>query len=268
MRVAFGGTVQGGPVVDLGGSEVAPEQVVGAVRDPADDRVRCPEPGTAHRHVGCITPDTALQRRAALAAVARSRGETAPQDEALDAVRDELAGLSVDDTDLTAARERVAETAEDLERLRERVATLRGRVQARREAGLDPGDAEDALADAARDLSEAATAHAAAEQALDRARDRARAAYDARERRLRLQDRRDNLRRAARDHLAAAVEPAVGDALADVPVAADDPADASASAVAMAAARVAALNAPVVLAWGPFGPAEAAEWLDTPVIGL
>lgn len=268
MMVAFRGDDREGRVVDLRGTDLPAEQVVAAVRDPSDDRVRSPEPGAAHRHVGCITPGLAVSRRAALAAVARSRGETAPEAEALAAVREELAALSVDDTDLTAARERVAETADDLERLRERVATLRGRVQARREAGLDAGDAEEALTDAARELSEAATAHAAAEQALDRARDRARDAYDDRERRLRLQDRRDNLRRAARTHLAAVVAPAVGDALADLPGAADDPASAPDPAVAMAGARVADLDAPVVVAWGPFGPDEAADWLDAPVIGL
>lgn len=280
MRVKLGGDVRENRVVDLRAADVAPAQVAAAVRDPDDDRVRCPEPGPAHRHVGCIAPDVSLERRVALAAVARSRGETAPQDDELAAVREELASLSADGTDLTAAREQVADAAGERERRRERVATLRGRLQARREAGLDTRDAEAALAEAAREFSEAATEHAAAEQALDRARERARAAYDARERRLRLQDRRDNLRREARSHLVEAVRPAVRDALSDLPGAtaapddATDPDDAIDSddatdpAVALAAARVAALDAPAVVAWGPFTPREAADWLDAPVVVL
>lgn len=300
MRLRLAGTRRSDDVIDLRDCDrdVDPRTVAAAIRDPDDDRLRCSDPGPAHRHVGCITADTDLDRRAALVAVARSLGLTAPQDDELRAVHDELATVEADTTDLTAARRRVAETADEQERLRERVATLRGRVQARREAGLEAESAAEALAAAARELSEVETERAAAEQALERAREAARSTYDVRDRRLRLQDRRDNLRRAARSHLVGAVRPDVRDALADLPgcttncdTAADvddeaesvnaaksadldesadlaDPADVTDRAFAMAAARIADLGAPVVVAWGPFEPRAAADWLDAPVVVL
>lgn len=282
MKLRIDGARRSGEVVDLRDCDrdLTPSSVAAAVRDPDDDRIQCPEPGPAHRHVGCLTADVRLDRRAALAAVARSRGLTAPQDDELGAVREELATLETDTTDLAAARRRVAETAGEQERLRERVATLRGRVRARREADLDAEGATEQLAAAARELSEVETEQAAAAQALRRARDAARSTYDDRERRLRLQDRRDNLRRAARSYLAEAIRPDVDAALAALPDSGDGPGEAvgpdgatdlgggADPAFAMAAARVAHLDAPVVVAWGPFEPRTAADWLQAPVVVL
>ncbi len=258
----------GGPDLVVRLVDATPAAVVAAVRDPADDRIACPAPGPAHEHVGYPAGDRRLARRAALAAVARSRGESAPQDDAIRATREELAGLSVPEVDLAAARERLAEAAAERDRLAERVARLQGRVRARREADGDASAAVDALETAARRLAELETDRAAAEQALDRARERARAARDARERRLELRDRLHNRRREAREHLAASVRDAVDEAVAAADwTGAGSLADAGDRTAALALARVAALDAPVVTTPGPFAAAAGAhEWLAAPVV--
>lgn len=268
MRVRAAGGEHVGPVVDLRGSDVRPQELAAAVRDPDDDRVRCPPPeATAvHRRVGCIRPDMTLDRQGALAAVARSHGTTAAVDDELAAVEADLEALDAGSTDLAAARERVATAGAERDRLRERVATLRGEIRARREAGLDATDAADDLSDAARRLSEATTERQAAIQALDRARANARNAYDDRERRLRLEDRAANLRRTARTELADAVRQDVSDAL---PTVSDRPlAETSDPLVALAAARIAKLHAPVVVAVDLFGPEATAGYVRAPTVRL
>lgn len=256
-----------GEALDLRGVNLDPATVLAAVRDPDDDRVVCPEPEPVHEAVGHVGRK-ADSRRATLAAVARARGETAPQDDELARVREQLANLDAGSTTVANAREAVAATGTERDKLRERVATLRGRVQARQERGLDATDARADLAEAARRLSEVETERTAAEQRLDAARRRAREGYDQRERRLELQDRAGNLERAARDYLAERLRPAVERALAAYP---DGPADveaADAVAVGHAAARLAPLSAPCVVTAGPFDADGAAAYLDAPAIRL
>ncbi|NEU58414.1 hypothetical protein [Halorussus sp. MSC15.2] len=229
--------------------------------------IDCPDPGPVHDHVGVIRAEMDLSVRPALAAAARTRGHTAPQADELAAVRDRRDALDVPELDLERARRRVADANDATEEMRERVATLRGRVQALRDADADPTDAEADLAEATRRLSEVQTERIAAEQALTEARERARANRQRRRERLRLADRADNLRRAAREHLADEVRSAFADARDAVP---DGDIGESVES-ALAVARVAAYDAPVVLAreTDPFeSAAEAAEWLDGPVIRL
>lgn len=273
VRIEYEGRVHAGRVVDLRGTDLNPGRVDRAIRDGAgagaggDLRVDCPEPSAVLDHVGVVSPAASVAVRPALAAAARSRGLTAPQDDEIDAVRDRLADLSVSDggTDPEAARRRLAGTETDVERRRERVATLRGRIQAAREAGRDAAELEGELAEATRRLSEAETERAAAREALDRAERAARETRDARERRRRLQDRAANLERAARAHLVDAVreeyERAVADRCGDC-----DPSAVSDAAAALGVARVADLRAPVVLASNRLAPREPADWLDAPVV--
>ena len=162
-------------------------------------------------------------------------------------------------------RRRVAETEADLERQRERVAALRGRLQA-----ADGAAAESEYEAAVRELSEVETEHLAAKERLEAARRQARAARDQRERRLELQDRIDNLERTARAELVETVRPAVDDAVPAVPgSAASTVAEAAPVTAALAAVRVGTLRVPPVLACRRFEDAAGAEsWLETPVVRL
>jgi hypothetical protein len=85
---------------------------------------------------------------------------------------------------------------------------------------------------------------------------------------MRLEDRAANLERAARAHLVEQVETAYTDAVAAVPGRTPaNPFEADGVTAALAIARVAALDAPVVLACDRFeSAAAAASWLDAPVI--
>lgn len=300
VTVEFAGETREGQAVDLSDVQIDPRTVVAAVRadgsgtDPptGDDdprvRVDCPTPTVAHEYVGLVAPFASLRTRTALAAAARSRGLTTPHDGSIREVRDELAAVEVPETpDLSSARERLAGTSAAVERLRERVATLRGRLEARRDAGRDASDVERELADATRELSERETERAAAREALDHARRRARESRDARERRRRLEDRLANLEREARAHLVDAVRAEFATAVDGLPGAVDDgdaaaqldadadpqsdadadPLDGDDVTATLAVARVANLRAPVVLACERFEtPAAAAAWLDAPVI--
>ena len=275
-----------GRAVDLreragSGNRVDPSAVVAAVRrgnegesDGAGEDgivVDCPTPGAVHEHVGVVAPGIGLRTRTALAAAARSRGLSAPQDEKLASVRSALADVEVPAVDTKAARERLAGTESAVASARERVAELRGRVEAAREAGRNTAALRDELAAAARDLSERETERAAAREALDRAERQAREARDARERRRRLEDRAANLERDARAHLVDAVRDEYASAVSGVPgsnpAGEGDPFDADPVSAALAVARVATLRAPVVLTVDLFeGPRAAADWLDAPVI--
>lgn len=249
-------------------TEPDPAAVLAAVRDPDDPRVRCPEPGAVHEHVGHLHPELSLDRRGALAAAARSRGASAAVDAELRAARERLRAVTAPAPDVAAARERVAGTDATVEKLRERVARLQGRVRALREAEEDPAEATAELRAAARELAEVETDRVAAEQALSSARAAAREAFDARDRRLRLEDRVANLEREARAELARSVRPAVERALASVPgTDAGSLSGADDVSAALAVARVASLDAPVVVACDRFAdPASAAEWLDARVV--
>lgn len=157
MQVTLGGASWTGPAVDLRGTGVPAAAVAAAVRgEPADPdlSVTCAPPGPVHEHVGVLRSGPSLSLRAALAAAARSRGHRAPQDEALEAVRADLADLPSPDVDLASVRRRVAERGDEEAALRERAAALRGRVAALREVegrgdGTGDGSAGAAVDDAA-----------------------------------------------------------------------------------------------------------------------
>ncbi|MFC7081752.1 hypothetical protein [Halorussus caseinilyticus] len=278
MRVRVGEATRTGRAIDLRGVDfegvgVDASAVADAIRaGPGESSavvIDCPDPGPAHAHVGVIRAEMDVSLRVALAAAARSRGHTAPQAEELAAVRDRLDALDVPEIDLRRARRRVAEASDVADELRERVATLQGRVQALRgtPAGEDLDAAESDLEDATRRLSEVETERIAAEQALSRARDRARANRARRRERLRLADRESNLRRRVRETLADEVREAFEGARSRAP----SNAVRESVRTALAVARVAELDAPVVLVSGVdcFESAEAAaRWLDTPVISV
>lgn len=278
MRVQVNGVVRTGEAVDLRGTDVDPEVLLGAIRGrecPTGIGIHCPEPGPLHERVGFVPPAPTVRIRTTLAAVARARGLTAPQDEELARVRRELAGIDAPELDLADAREGLAAVDEDeLAALREAVAASRGAVQARLELDAAVEPARKVLSEAAAELADAQTERLAAEQRLGIARKRAREGRDARERRLRLQDREGNLERAARAHLAgrlreeftAAVEAVPGNGRVPGNPLSFEGEDVTA---ALALARVADLGAPVVLACDRLANVRrAAAVLDAPVVRL
>ena len=251
--------------------------VARAVREQADSDARiavvAEPPGPVHEYVGCLRPEMGLRTRTALAAAARSRGIETPHDEALVAAREKLSTWSVEggspDDEHARHRREAARATGETEALREAVAAARGRLQERREQGLDPTPAAEELADAVARLSEAETDAVAAGQHLEAVREHIRERRDSHEARFRLEERVANLERRARAHLRKQVHEAYVAALADVPGADDseDPFAADPVTRALAVARIADLSAPVVLACERFGtPQEAADWLDAPVI--
>ena len=218
-----------------------------------------------YNHVAVVAPGMSLDRRRLLAATARSSGATTSVDDELRAARRRLGEIEASVPSPTEARRRVAETEAGLERQRERVAALRGRLEV-----ADSETVESEYRAAVRELSELETEHLAARDRLEAARQRARSARDDRERRLELQDRVDNLERTARAELIEAVGPAVDDVVPAVPGAsvgsfrAADPVTA-----ALAAIRVGTLRVPPVLACRRFEDVASAEaWLGTPVVRL
>lgn len=268
------GAVRRGRAVRLR-ADVDPATVARAVREgyaSDGDRtvaVTAVRPPPVHERVGCLRPDMGLRTRTALAEAARARGLTAPQDPAIRAARDRLAALPVPEVETEPDREAVADAAEDGDRLSERVAQARGRLQARRAAGLDTDEAAERLREAARALSEAETAAVAAREDLDRARRAAREARDTLEERFRLEERVANLRRRARSALVERVRPAFAAAVQDAPggETGDDPFAADPVTAGLAVARVAAFDAPVVLACDRFSSVEAASaWLGAPAL--
>jgi hypothetical protein len=261
-----------GPPVDVDGRTLA---------------VLCRSPGPVHDRVGCITPTPSIRPRTALARAARSRGWTTPVDGRLAAARERLAAHEAgadaeahgESHEARRHRRRLADASDEIQRLRERVATARGRVQAGSAATADDDGAADAgdespdpLAAAVRDLTEAETAAAATREAHREARAAARRDRDRLQARLRLVDEVENLERAARRHLVERGRPAYEASLAAVPGLSTVPADpfgAPPDAMALAVARVAALAAPVVVAADRFTSADAAaRWLGSPVIRL
>lgn len=253
--------------------------------------IDCPPPGPGHAVlVDPASPPTGVT--CLLAAAARSLGMSADRQAELEAAEAALADAApsaVDaagekpardpEVDLRAARESAATAGAEVDRLRERVAELRGRLQARRATGADTGEVAGALRAAAADLSEAETGRIAAEQAHEAAERRVRRHRARRARRLRRRDRVDNLRRAVRRDLASKLHGEFGRALAAVPGgdradtsrpdAGDRPGDYDGDPVtaALAAVRLADLDAPIVDATGRFPDAAAAvECLRVPVV--
>lgn len=272
MRIEVEGEALFGRAVDLSERPVSPEAIAEAIRrGPESPVVDCPEPGPAHEYVGVIEPGMSLRTRPASAAVARSLGTSAPQDDEIAALATELDSIDVTDVSLRAERRRAADVGGSETELRERVAALRGRVRTLREAGDDSTDAESKLRETTRRLSEAETDRIAAEQALERARANRRSTRDRRERRLRLRDRKENLERDARRYLSREVHESFVAAVDAVPGRGRVPEpgafEGDAVTAALALARIAALDAPVVLACDRFEtPESAAECLDAAVL--
>ncbi len=270
-----------GDVVRCGRSisveSVDPHTLLSAVRGEPDSgakiAVRCNSPTPVHEFVGYIHPEMSIRTRTALAAAARSRGLETAYDEPLQAVKEELAALSVppEQDDRKTLREQAADATNETAELRESVAAARGRLVARREAGLDPTPAADALAEAVARLSEVETDAVAATQRLETERATLRERRTMRERRFRLEDRLGNLERAARAALVEQVEPAYLDALSTLPhnSRVENPYDGAPMSQALAVARVADLVAPVVLACEKFlTPDDVAHWLGCPVVRI
>jgi hypothetical protein len=271
MKISYEGTVLRGRALDVRGLDVSARDVVAAIREEASPvAIDAPTPGEIHERVGRVRPGMGLQTRTALAVAARSLGYSAPQDEEIAAVEAKLSAVSRPSVSTRAARKAASDRGSETERVRERVAELRGRVQAARERGEEPTELEAELATAVRELSEVETAAAAARETLVAAREDAREARDARERRMRLEDRRANLERAARAQLVERVDGAYADAVRAVPGPTPaDPFDADPVTAALAIGRVADLAAPVVLECDRFeSEGAAASWLDAPVVRL
>lgn len=202
--------------------------------------------------LGRLPTGTSLRRE--LAAAARSLGRVSSVADEIAELHDALAAIDVESVALEAARRRVADASGKEERLKERVAALRGDVRTRRAVDAETDDSLEELESAVSTLSRVQTERLAAEQALERARERAARARDERERRLELRDRLRNRRRDARRELAIDVHPAFRSALAAVPGgnsddAGSDPAEYEGPSLAasMAAIRVADLDGPVAI---------------------
>ena len=216
-------------------------------------------------HVRVIAPGLSLCRRAALLAAARSLDIETSVDPMIEDVRSELRSLSEPVPSCADARRRVAETESVLQARRERVATVRGRMQE-----APDGAFEDEYRTAIRELSEAETEHTAAKESLADARERARNARNVRDRKIRLEDRLDNLRRTARRELISAVKPRVSAAASELPDCdADSYADTDSVSAALALVRIGHTERPIVLACRRFPDRDSAErWLRSPVYRL
>lgn len=298
MICHIGGTVLTGRAIDLPAHDAAhaaaldPATVATAIRtgrataaDGAVVDVEARAAGSLHERVGCVASDTTLRPRTALAVAARSRGWTTPVDDRLEATRDRLASHTAagDPPETAEYRRAVTEATGDVDRLRERAAEARGRIQAGAdgdrtgatdddltgETGGNGGDGP--LAEAIRELSEAETVAAAAREQHRRAREAARERRDRLQERLGLADEVANLERAARRHLVERARAPYEGALAAVPGVSDvgDPFAAAPDAMALAIARLGEVAAPVVVATGRFDSAGgAARWLGAPVVRL
>ncbi|MFB6142618.1 MAG: hypothetical protein ABEJ30_04665 [Halorientalis sp.] len=273
MMLTVDGHVRTGRVIDARPLPVDADAVVAAVRGesaPPDVAIEAPAPGPLHERIGHVHPGMGLRVRTALAEAGRTRGLSAPEDEALAEARERLASLDIPDDAGASLGGTAPETGADVDALREEVATLRGRVGALRERDADPGETEAALRRAVTRLSEVETERVADRQRRDAARSRLRDARDVHERRLELEDEIANLERAARaslvDRLADEYRRAVAEAPGPTP---QDHFAADAVTAAFAVGRVAAVDGPVVLTADRFpAPAAAADWFEAPVVKL
>ncbi|MFB6177894.1 MAG: hypothetical protein ABEI99_12280, partial [Halobaculum sp.] len=193
--------------------------------------------------------------RQLLAVAGRSRGIQTPYD---DGIR-RLAGGDgeradgrptggPDAEDLRAARRAVAETGTEVERLRERVAMLRGRLQARRETEAGVETVQSDLDTAMRDLTEAETEQLAAEQRLTQVREAVREVRDDRRESMRRADTLENRLRDAREYLADAVSEPFTTAVETFGSQTTDGAAVDGTTAHLAAVAVAETTEPVILA--------------------
>ncbi len=256
---------------------VSPELLARAVREgEATDgdvtvTVTARTPHDVHEYVGCLHSGRGLRVKTALASAARARGHVTPYDDQLAETRRALAAVETETVDASDQRRDLAEARTETDRLREQVAALRGRLDARREQDLPTDQTRDELHAAIRALSEAETDTAAARQRLERERERGRDVRDDLTRRFRLEDEVGNLERRARAHLVEQVQSVYESALVAVPNGPDavpaDPFDVDSLTGGLAVARVAAPDAPVVLSCDRFDSARAASaWLDAPAL--
>jgi hypothetical protein len=264
-----------GRAVTLDG-DLDPEAVARAVREgTASDGnvtvgVSARRPHPVHERVGCLRRGMGLHVRTALAGAARARGWTTEYDAELDRARAELAAFETGDAETRPARRIVASVSEETDRLRERVAAMRGRLRARAEHGLGDQPARERLEEAARELSEAETRATAARQTLDRRRREARSVRDDLEERLKLEDEVANLERSARAALVERARDAYAAAVATAPGGPTDPRDpfdVDPLTAGLAVARLARFDAPVVVACDRFESVRvASQWLGAPVV--
>ncbi|MDZ7746610.1 MAG: hypothetical protein U5K28_08945 [Halobacteriales archaeon] len=256
MRVRLTDPDRAGRAIDCRDTDLDPERVLAAVRDPTDDGVRCRRATLLHETLGAVGIDTSPSRRQTLAAVARSRGVRVPAQNSLTEARAALATHTTETTSLAAEREGVAATSEqNRAALREEVARLRGVVDARRDGDDPPDETLAAYRETAARLSEIGTEATAATERLARERRAVTDRYDTHQRRLELEDRVANCERDVRRALAARVAPRVERALDGL--AETTPLDCDSElAWRLAAVRVARLSAPVVVAAGPLGASD------------
>jgi hypothetical protein len=283
FRLTLDDTTVAGRAVSLPAEAVAPAALARAVADgestvDAAVELDCPDAGALYEFVGCLRPDRGFDRRGALAELARDRGHEPPQAAEIRRLTDELADTDESSVDLAAARRRVAAAGEEEARLREEVATARGRLQTLRDLDRPDEAAEATLRDAIRRLSEVETERIAAEERLRRLEREARRERNARERRFERADRLANRRREARAWLAERVYDAFATATAALADATGVEADAGAEpgdyegdplTAAAAVARAGDLAAPLVVATPRFGDAtRTADLLGAPVVRL
>lgn len=272
MKVRVAGTVRLGRAIDLRDEPVDPDRLVASIADPDDGKVIGPRPGPVHSFVGLLEPGQSISLRPSLAAAARSLGMRSQYDEDIASLDRAIEDIDVEPVDLAPVRRRAAEAGADVAALRERVAQLRGRLEAEREADRSTDETAARLREAIASLSEAETENVAAEQALTRAEREARATRDERDRRLSLVDERDNLARRARSVLSERVYPQFRRALDALPVdecAGSEPGGygGRSFATGLAIARIARLRAPVVIVDAPFDdPVAARAALDAQVV--
>lgn len=274
------------------------QSVVDAIRgDESPYDVQCGETTEVHDRVGYVTPAISIKTRTALAAAGRSRDMTTPYDDALAKVEKRLTSLETEAD--TIPRETVGSALKkspagdkkpatndcpsstsdlDIVRLRERVAELRGQVDALESCGEDARDERATLRETARRLSELETERVAVAEGRTTSRER----RDRLERRMRLEDRAGNLARSARAFLVDELTDAFSAGVASLStsfapptdehttsVPGENPFDADSVTAALAILRIARVRAPVVLTVDRFGdPNAATRWLDTQVVRL
>lgn len=272
MKISVGAIQGQGSVIELGDTDVDPEELYRAIHDPMDDRIECATPGALHARIGHVSRTVEPAIRPCLALAMRTRRTSTPVDRALAAAESERNSLDVPDVDLDSERRSVAETRQKKEAIRERVARLGGRVTALRETtGADPSEAADALQSAAKALSEAETAHFAAVQRLEGKRIAARDARDVENRRLGLTDKIANLEQEARDSLVEAGWGHFTDAVTALPTETVTGADPSSWngpgwGAAIALLQIADVEAPVIVEGGEPQALGTPERLGTTVI--
>lgn len=262
--------IDAGAVVEAIRGDDAAEEVVA---------VACPEAGPLFEHIGYVRPEMGLRTKTALARAGRSRGMETPHDADLAAARERLAELTVAENERGAKRAAVTDHERAVGKLRQTVATARGRLQARRESDEDAAEAVNDLRAAIRELSEHETEAIAAREELDSDRNDARTRRDHHQRRFELDDRVANLERKARSALVEQLREEYTAALSALSEAStveqiecdgeagEDPFAAEAVPAALAIARVGSPSAPLVLCCDCFESAVAArEFLDCPVI--